>query len=474
MCWQETVLSRINIKDENSKIVFDSTGIFSSEEFLLFLQKHKISFAFGATVNEAIEAINQNTKLFVAQIRFNSSFLEQKAEIINFDNTYLPFSINNELLKEISTKQLISLLFYYNLTNTPAYLDRSNIAAIIEKAGALIVDKSLKELEIEITTIIENVKNYENLLGLGNIWGKYIYFSFLKGDSPSENMTEKIDQIFEQSIDQGFLKSSFYASANSLKTVDKIREYIKESGYKKTALICFDGMGVAEWFLLKNILSEKGWKFNERMLFALVPTITSISRAAIFSGSFDRIYEKKLDEFREYSDFLQDKAFKSFKEGELNSPEKLLGIDATAIIYNAFDDAAHSTNFPANMNDKQLFFRNVKEYLTSSTIINELELLKTENYRIFFCADHGSVVSDGIVPRIEKYLIDQSSKRGTLCKSSELLDEKDAIRYEIPFVKEKTALLARKRAIFSNKNEKIITHGGITAEELIVPFVEVI
>jgi hypothetical protein len=44
---------------------------------------------------------------------------------------------------------------------------------------------------------------------------------------------------------------------------------------------------------------------------------------------------------------------------------------------------------------------------------------------------------------------------------------------KIPFVENKTIVLPEGRTMFSNLNSIEITHGGITVEEIVVPFIEV-
>lgn len=76
--------------------------------------------------------------------------------------------------------------------------------------------------------------------------------------------------------------------------------------------------------------------------------------------------------------------------------------------------------------------------------------------------------------RIDKYLIEESSKRATLIEKTDLAEFYDVNHYPIPFLKDgKVALLAKGRTMFAHKNFSGISHGGITLEELIVPFVEV-
>ena len=74
--------------------------------------------------------------------------------------------------------------------------------------------------------------------------------------------------------------------------------------------------------------------------------------------------------------------------------------------------------------------------------------------------------------KIAKHLIDTYSKRGTIVKENNSLTPEDYNIYKIPFLKNKNVILAHPNEMFANKNVVEITHGGISAEELIVPFVE--
>ena len=144
------------------------------------------------------------------------------------------------------------------------------------------------------------------------------------------------------------------------------------------------------------------------------------------------------------------------------------------MIYNFFDELAHDTKLPPGEQTKTIYFKNVLSYLEKSRIKDDLLLLKKLGYSISFCSDHGSVVAQGNGQKIDKYLIEQSCKRATLINKSELANSYDANQYEIPFITDKIALLAKGRTMFASKKETKISHGGITLDELIVPFVEIL
>ncbi|MBF0290079.1 MAG: hypothetical protein HQM14_19855 [SAR324 cluster bacterium] len=172
-------------------------------------------------------------------------------------------------------------------------------------------------------------------------------------------------------------------------------------------------------------------------------------------------------------DGLADWTIKWFEEGELQNEEQLLGIDFVSIIYNVFDDLCHSTHIPPNEIKKDHYFENVENYLKRSPILKELELLLANGYQLYFCSDHGSVLAEGNGAKLEKYLVDSYSKRGSTVEPSSLLDDSSYMVIDIPFIQDKKYLCAPKRSLFASEGTKAITHGGITLDELVIPFVKV-
>ncbi len=157
----------------------------------------------------------------------------------------------------------------------------------------------------------------------------------------------------------------------------------------------------------------------------------------------------------------------------LNADQHLLGIDLVVVMYNFLDDIAHHTQLPPGTRSKDVYFKNVQTYLQRASITDELALLKQAGYAIRICSDHGCVVGHGNGQRIDKYLIEASSKRATLISPSELSRFYDVHHYPIPFLSDdKIALLAKNRTLFAPEKYYGISHGGITLEELVVPFAE--
>jgi hypothetical protein len=234
-------------------------------------------------------------------------------------------------------------------------------------------------------------------------------------------------------------------------------------------------MGWAEWFLLKDFLQEMNLSFEESELFALLPTVTSISRSAIFQGSTDvyniktpgRAYEEK-----KFASFFSENETRFFSGTESITDDSLLGYDYISILFTFFDDIAHAAQIPVNGLGKLLYFDAINSYLKNSNLKQVIETLLQNGFAVYFCSDHGSVVATGNGQRIEKYLIDNFAKRACIIpeSSSELTELK---KVNIPFVSDKVMILPEGREMFSNRGKQEINHGGITVEEMVVPYIKI-
>ncbi|MBF0227736.1 MAG: PglZ domain-containing protein [Desulfobacterales bacterium] len=474
MTWQDVIFNRLSLQQGYSKLILDKTGVLIHNQFIEFIENKLIQYAIARTISDILSLIQDGCCLILSAFTELPSYILDKINITVFDYNHLPIDINYTLAQSLDSEKIISLLNYSFNSKSFKLINENNIKDAMLSAEEHEKRLKVEKLKKQLSVII--VKDYKNILELGEIWGEYIYACFDAKIPPDENITINIDKIVEKAVLEGCLQNAFYTTESKLKTVNKIRSYIKSKSKEKIALIVFDGIGVAEWILLKNYLKRFGFEFSARFLFALIPTITNISRSAIYSGDCISVYSlKNHNEEKKLKEYFSDFTCRFYREGDIKGEDSVLGINLVSVIYNAFDDIAHSTILPPKEKTKFIYFNNLLTYLEKSCIKNELLLLKKLDYSIFICSDHGCVVAEGNGQEIDKYLVEIQSKRATLITKTELANFYDVNHYKIPFLHDdKIALLAKNRTIFTSKNITAISHGGITLDELIVPFVEVI
>lgn len=475
MTWQEVIYNRLNLQERNPKIIIDKIGLLRSISFREYLDNMKIDYQVVESSAELINALRTNAKVLICKQIIFPSYLNKNWSFIWFDHRKLPIEIDPEALDRISLEELMYLLQYEIEQSKPDLITKHNIKVVLKRAVDHCIQSEINGLEANLLSCSEEITDYNSILKLGKLWGRYSYSCARLNRCPDRVLMSKIDSSTVPPILNGIIKDAFYEHFTAIKTVDKILNYIQSRNKSRIALICFDGMGVAEWEVLSEMLELRGYSCQVNYMFALIPTITGISRSSIFSGNYEKVYAgKSINEDKVYRESFSDKHVLAFREGELKSVNNLLGNDCVKIIYNVFDDIAHKTVLPPETSGKSLYFKSVKSYIDSSTILSEIELLKENGYSIWFCSDHGCVLAQGSGQIIDRYLIETSSRRGTIVQQSELNQFFDVDIYPIPFTSEKVVLLAKDRMCFSRLKRKEITHGGITLDELVVPFVEVV
>lgn len=118
-------------------------------------------------------------------------------------------------------------------------------------------------------------------------------------------------------------------------------------------------------------------------------------------------------------------------------------------------------------------------WLNTDYLARLLTDLHREKFTIYITSDHGNTESVGIGRISEGVLAEQKGERVRIYTDTNLF--KDAAKKigGIPWTgvglpENYHALLAQYGQAFVNKNERIVSHGSISIEEVIVPFVKVI
>ena len=472
--WCRKILNRLSLQTGHTKLVLDTTGVLLDERFIEFLVENGVNFQITDATQELLISLQLKPDLILSSLSEVPSHIEKKLDITVWDYTSFPFDIEQFVAAGLSVDQLISLMVQDG-ENPGGLITQENIALELQKSAAYSNKYFAKKLSKKIHVHAYYVEDYNALINLGRLWGEYVHLCFVVNEQPDEDLQQLVDDAASQAVLAGKLKNSFFEQESSLKSVDKIRGFLKGLGRgRNISLICFDGMGVAEWQVLRRYLHSCNFTFSEKYMFSLIPTMTKISRSAIYYGDAQNVYSlKSPNESKQFRDYFNDRKCGFYRESEFGSEDDLLGIEMVTVIYNFFDGIGHHTQLPHGKISKDLYFQNLQNYLNKSKIKDELLLLKGLGYKIYFCSDHGCVAAQGNGQKIDKYLVEEASKRATLINRTQLANFYDVDHYEVPFVNDKVTLLAKGRTIFASKKVREISHGGITLEELIVPFVEI-
>ncbi|GAE27483.1 hypothetical protein JCM9140_3631 [Halalkalibacter wakoensis JCM 9140] len=259
---------------------------------------------------------------------------------------------------------------------------------------------------------------------------------------------------------------------------------------EKVALLVMDGMGFAQWKKIRQHLLEKGLSFEENGVFAWVPTLTSVSRQAIFSGSMPSVFANYLDttrkEEKHWKNFWENhgvvKQYVSFQKGlgkQTYDKSEIVPFNRPNIkVYGAVIDIIDKIMHGAIQGEKSLMSE-LDLWLQTNYLFQLLCDLQRENFTVYLTADHGNTESVGSGRLSEGVLVEQKGERARIYSDQLLLSAAKEKIESIPWNNiglpaDYNVLLAKYGQAFVNKGEQVVSHGGISIEEVIVPFVKVL
>lgn len=477
MLWQDAIHTALSLDTGQPKVISDYTGVLLHNSFTSYLQTHGISFQLCHTVADMLPLSNKlEPQLILTTVEKVPTFICNDRECKTLYFKDLP--INGDAHKALSkycTEQVIQLLEMIYLTDWHTPVNQTDIDPLLAKANRLQSEKQFNAILEQFTKITAQEPGINNLVEASTLIGHLNYLSYTNGKPIEQKVYKDIDHWSKPFFVNNGMEQVFFASTPKRPlSVDRIIPHLKANKHEKVALLCLDCMGFTEWNLLKEHLELDDNDIAITPLFAMLPSITSISRMAIYEGKRE-VYNHKSPgrpaEAKALANNFTPRHSTYLTESDNITADKLLGYHMVSILYNFFDELAHSVQFPPGVEEKTPYLNAAKDYLLQSSIKQDIQLLKEEGYTIYLCSDHGSIVAKGNGKRIEKYLIDGFAKRAVIIQAdnSELLDME---QINIPFESDKKVVIPEGRTMFTYKDKIEVNHGGISLEEMIVPLIK--
>ncbi|MDZ7954085.1 BREX-3 system phosphatase PglZ [Nostoc sp. DedQUE09] len=353
-------------------------------------------------------------------------------------------------------------------------------------------------LESLDSSIPSSDANYQDWLKFSEAWAKLIVL--WHQDKISDFYThfltvqEKVDNSFFSWINSryGTLYSQPPIPPVVLHQIPRfLRRNLEASKTNKVALIVLDGLALDQWLVLKNVLlaQRPQLKFKDETVFAWLPTITSISRQAIFAGKppilFPNSLETTAKEEQLWKQFWTDQGFNptevayakglgetdslSLLEEKLSPKLRIIGL-----VVDKVDKIMHGMQLgTAGMHNQ------VRQWAELGWMANLIDLLLAQKFQIFLTSDHGNIEATGIGQPREGAIADLRGERvrvysDPILRAKVKSEFPNAIEWPLLGLPEKyLPLLAPGRQAFIQEGKQIVAHGGISVEELVVPFISV-
>lgn len=257
-------------------------------------------------------------------------------------------------------------------------------------------------------------------------------------------------------------------------------------GTTRVALLVLDGLSLDNWLVLRDAWQSKGqtWRCEESAMFACLPTVTPIARQAIFAGQlplyFSDTWNRTDADERRWRRFWGEQGlFPSavcWLRGTDNLEAPLIDarVRALGLVINAVDDMLHGTVGGLHELHQRVRLWTERGELTESVA----ELLRS-GFDVWLTSDHGSTAAHGIGRPREGVLVEGRGTRVRFYTDPVFLERG---RSDVPDALAWTpgglpagilTLFAPGDAAFANQGEQIITHGGLSLEEVVVPWIHI-
>lgn len=264
---------------------------------------------------------------------------------------------------------------------------------------------------------------------------------------------------------------------------------------QRIALLVLDGLSVAQWNMLGPLLREElpasRVVIEESAILTWVPSITPIGRQSIFSGMAPLLFGPTIDrtdrDGARWNKFWRSEAalapsqsaHRDFHGAPSDLDDFATVLEARPMALGATLSAPDQIMHGANLG-WQAMFSGLRLWMSEGVLRKICAQLMDAGYEIYLSADHGNIEAFGIGRIPEGVLADRRGDRFR--------------RYPNPVLREKTletltgkarpltakglpedyhALVATGRGAFIPADDRLVCHGGLSLDEVFVPWVRI-
>jgi len=473
--------------------ITESLKSYSSKVFLV---ENNDRFLYRSDVQDAFEKIGieiTNGTQIEQRIKFEMREPDGLLILLSQDNSFyledikrqavaIEFSIANYLqsyhipsIIELDMSILDKLFINQPLIN----LNRKETQEFIEK---LKTKDASSNTEYDLEEFIDGLNSLliENLINWSVV-------SRIIADAISKTIgTPKFEELYAHinranAVFQKTLQTSYHQTKNSSavkkpRIVSKILDYLNFNFHdKKIALFVIDGLALWQYELLRNKLPANK---HEEVIYSWLPSITQLSRQAIFRGDAPQTDYRQgpTSEEKLWKSYWKEKGSHEFEITYQHEKTDFSNIDSVsklAIVLKDLDDKMHSSTDYADL------LMLTKNWIERSKIAQLVDHLISKGFTVFITSDHGNIQAKGWrgLQGREKLGTNKSgsrSERHIEYSEKWLTDEfmTNNPDLEDSVLMEEQAIYFKNNLSFSNK-ELLVTHGGAHLLEVLIPFIEI-
>ena len=288
--------------------------------------------------------------------------------------------------------------------------------------------------------------------------------------------TQEINRLFQQYALAQFGKLSQNIDEASPVLVSKAMDYMHGHS-DKFVVIVMDGMSEFDWKIISS--SFKSLPYEKSSMFAMIPSTTSISRQCLLSGKYPRQLLEPWKQSKEKTEFIncaKELGYSDIQIGYERGYDAQFGsfVRCGAVIINDVDDMVH-----AQTQGRLGMYNDITVLANQRKLLEMAQRFLAAEYDVYITADHGNTVCTGLGKLMGTGVeVETKSRRMVVLKDfadkAGLIEKHGLVDYPKYYLpKEYDYLICDVGDSFDAKGDDVMTHGGITLDEVVVPFIKI-
>lgn len=288
--------------------------------------------------------------------------------------------------------------------------------------------------------------------------------------------TQEINSLFQQYALAQFGKLSQNIDKASPVLVSKAMDYMHGHS-DKFIVIVMDGMSEFDWKIISS--SFVGQPYEKASMFAMIPSTTSVSRQCLLSGKYPSQLLEPWKQSKEKAEFINCAKSLGYSDSQIGYER---GYDARfdsfvrcgAVIINDVDDMVHSQH-----QGRLGMFNDITVLAKQKKLLEMTQRFLAAGYDVYITSDHGNTTCTGLGKLMGTGVeVETKSRRMIVLKDfankDGLIEKYGLIEYPKYYLpKEYDYLICDAGVSFDANGDDVMTHGGITLDEVVVPFIKI-